>query len=276
MLPNAPCGKYGLLSPNFMFIFAKMIDKKVNVIAVNYLNAKPLIKGIVQHKVLDDITLTTANPANAAQLLIDGVADVGLVPVATIPLIPEANIISDYGIAGGEHVASVCIFSHVPIEKITHIYLDYQSRTSVKLAQLLMIRHFKKEVEYLPATENYINHIKGTVAGVIIGDRALEQLRNFPYVYDLAYEWKQMTGNPFVFAAWIANKPLPTSFIENFNEANKLGLSYIQNVIAENPYPAYDLEKYYTENIVFRLDDACRQGLQHFLGYLRQYKGVLI
>jgi len=252
------------------------LKEKVKVIAVNYLNAKPLIKGIVQHKVLNDIVLTTEYPAKAAQMLIDDKADVGLVPVATIPKIPNAYVMGNYGIAADGSVASVCIFSHVPMEDITHIYLDYQSRTSVKLAQILMKLHFKKKVSYIPADENYIANINGTVAAVIIGDRALEQLGNFKYIYDLAEEWKKMTGLPFVFAAWIANKPLPASFIKDFDEANKLGLNYIDNVVAENPYPFYDLKRYYEHDIKFELTAACREGLDKYLSYLKEMEQELL
>jgi len=252
------------------------LKEKVRVIAVNYLNAKPLIKGIVQHKVLNDIVLTTEYPSKAAQMLIDDKADVGLVPVATIPKIPNAYVLGNYGIGADGSVASVCIFSHVPMNEITHIYLDYQSRTSVKLAQLLMKLHFKKSVSYIPADENYIQHIKGTVAAVIIGDRALEQLSNFEYIYDLAEEWKKMTGLPFVFAAWIANKPLPENFIADFDDANKLGLNYIDNVVAENPYPHYDLKHYYEHDIKFELTPDYRKGLDQYLAYLQEFDVELL
>lgn len=260
----------------FVTLIVIILEDKIRVVAVNYLNAKPLIKGIVQHEVLNEIVLTTAYPAQAAQMLIDGAADMGLVPVATIPKIPNAQIVGNYGIAADGKVASVCIFSHVPIDEVTHIFLDYQSRTSVKLAQLLMKLHFKKEVCFIPASEQYISQIKGTVAGVIIGDRALAHLGDFPYIYDLAEEWKQMTGLPFVFAAWIANKPLSEQFIASFDAANELGIAFIDHVVAEHPYPYYDLKKYYTEDIQFRIEQQHQEGLALYLSLLETYKDDLI
>lgn len=252
------------------------MKEKVNVIAVNYLNAKPLIKGIVQHPILNDIVLTTEYPAKAAQMLIDNKADVGLIPVAALPQIPQGRIIGNYGIAADGSVASVCIFSQVPLEQITHVYLDYQSKTSIKLAQILLKKHFKKDVGYIPATEDYIQNIKGTVAGVIIGDRALEQLSNFEYVYDLAKEWKTFTGLPFVFAAWIANKELPQAFVDSFDRANQYGLQFIDNVVAENTFPFYDLKKYYEKDILFELTPDCKAGLSLYLKYLEDLKGELL
>src|SRR5690606_16189329 len=118
-------------------------------------------------------------------------------------------------------------------------YLDYQSRTSVRLTQVLMAHHWKKVVNWKPATEHYIDYIQGTTAGVIIGDRALKQLTNFEYVYDLAEHWKAFTGLPFIFAAWVANKELPADFIESFNQANAVGLNHLDEIVAANPFPYY-------------------------------------
>lgn len=245
------------------------MNRKIKVSAVSYLNTKPLLYGIERHPVLNNIELTLEYPALIAQHLREDTVDVGLVPVAAIPTIPGARIISDYGIGAEGDVASVCIFSKVPIEQIERIYLDYQSRTSVRLAQVLLKHYWKKEVAILSAPENYIDLIEGTTAGVIIGDRALEQLHAFPYIYDLAGYWQKHTGLPFIFAAWVANKELPEDFIQQFNEANAAGLSELDKVIEANPYPVYDLRVYYRENIRYVLDEEKKKGLAFFLEYLK-------
>lgn len=226
--------------------------------------------GIERHAVLQDIDLVLEYPSLIAKHLQEDTTDVGLVPVAAIPSIPNARIISDYGIGADGKVASVCIFSKVPVEQIEKVYLDYQSRTSVRLAQVLLKHHWKKNIEFLPAPEHYIELIGGTTAAVIIGDRALEQLGNFEYIYDLAEHWKLFTGLPFIFAAWVANKDLPESFRQQFNEANALGLEHLDEVIAQNPYPVYDLQVYYKENILYYLDEEKKKGLARFLEYLKE------
>ncbi len=68
----------------------------------------------------------------------------------------------------------------------------------------------------------------------------------------------------------MANKELPESFIQKFNEANALGLDHLDEVIAANPYPVYDLDVYYRENILYYLDEAKKQGLVRFLEYLKE------
>ncbi len=241
------------------------LKDKIKVAAVSYLNTKPMLYGIERSDVMDIIELVSDYPANVAKSLQDGAIDVALLPVAAIPSIEGARIIGDYGIAADGNVASVCIFSQVPMEEIETVYLDYQSRTSVRLAQLLLEKYWNKQVVFLPATEHYIDYINGTTAGVIIGDRALKQLVNFEYIYDLAEAWRDFTGLPFVFAAWVANKELPEEFVNKFNAANAEGLRHIDEVVEENPFPYYDLKKYFTQNIHYLLDEEKRKGLAKFL-----------
>ena len=221
--------------------------------------------GIEHSPVMNDIDLLLDYPANVAKSLQNGSIDMALLPVAAIPTIPGANIVSDYGIAANGNVASVSVFSMVPMDEIETVYLDYQSRTSVRLAELLFEKLWKKEVVYKQAPQNYIEYINGTTAGVIIGDRALKQRSNFEYMYDLADGWKELTGLPFVFAAWVANKELSQEFKDAFNAANAEGLKHIDEVVTANPFPYYDLHTYYTENIHYLLDEDKKKGLALFL-----------
>jgi Predicted periplasmic solute-binding protein len=186
-------------------------------------------------------------PSLIAKHLAEGSTDLGLVSTAALLSIPNPQIISDYGIAASGKVASVCIFSQVPLDRIEKIYLDYQSRTSVRLAEILLKKHWNLDIPLEDAPEQYIDLIERTTAGVIIGDRALQSLDKFEYVYDLAEHWKQLTGLDFIFAAWIANKTLPEPFIQDFNAANEMGLQHIDEVIAMHPYSFYDLNVYYRQ-----------------------------
>ncbi len=217
---------------------------------------------------MDEIELLTDYPANLASSLMAGDIDMALLPIAAMPGIPGARIVSDYGIAADGDVASVALFSKVPLEMIEAVYLDYQSRSSVRLATLLLKEFWKKDVQLMPAPEDYIQRISGTAAGVIIGDRALEQRHNFPYIYDLAQGWKDWTGLPFVFAAWVANKDLPPDFLGRFNAANAEGLKHIEEAVADNPFPHYDLQTYYRHNIHYHLDAEKLRGLETFLGLI--------
>lgn len=241
------------------------MGSKIKVGAVSYLNTVPLLYGIEHSPVFDDIELSVDYPAVLAQKLKKEEIDVALLPVAAMASIEGARIIADYGIAADGNVASVAIFSNVPMEEVEVVYLDYQSRTSVMLAQVLLKHHWKKEVQFKPTEQGYINDIKDTTAAVIIGDRALEQLNNFEYVYDLAEEWKKYTGLPFVFAAWVSNKDLPETFIQAFNQANASGLEKIELIVKDTLFTHFDLEQYYKVHIHYHIDEEKKKGLNKFL-----------
>jgi chorismate dehydratase len=243
------------------------LDKKWRIGAVSYLNTRPLLLGMEQSPFKERIDLVKSYPAQIAQALLDDTIDIGLVPVAIMPLLKNPQIVSKYVIGAEREVASVALFSQVPMDQIEKVYLDYQSRTSVALAKILLKQHWKKEVEFLIATEGYINEISGKTAGIIIGDRALASLNHFEHIYDLGLAWKAHTGLPFVFAAWVANKPIPSEFMEAFDVANGYGLTHLDEVIALIPTSeqVYDLHKYYTENISYTLTEEKKKGLESFL-----------
>lgn len=242
--------------------------KKIKVGAVSYLNTKPLLYGIKRSGLMDKIELIEEYPAKIAQMLLDDTIDVGLVPVAIIPKLKEAHIVTEFCIGAEGEVASVCLFSEVPMDKIERVLLDYQSRTSVNLVKVLLREYWQKDVVFEEATSDFRSQIKGTSAGVVIGDRAFEQRLISPHIYDLAKAWKAFTGLPFVFAAWVANKQLNEDFIEAFSMANAYGIKHINEVIADNPYTIYDLKTYYTKNISYNLTDTKRKGLELFLSKL--------
>jgi len=242
---------------------------KIRVGAVSYLNTKPLLFGLKRSSLLDRMELTEDYPAKVAEQLLNDEIDIGLVPVAIIPKMKQHFIVSDYCIGAENEVASVSLFSEVPINEVQKVLLDYQSRTSVSLAKLLMRDFWKVSPQLEDAGTDFIAKIAGTTAGVVIGDRALEQREKSAYNYDLASAWRKMTNLPFVFAAWVANKPIDKEFMNAFNQANAYGLGLLDEVIAENAYEHYDLKTYYTKNISYELTADKKEGLNLFLKLLQ-------
>lgn len=243
---------------------------KIKVGAVSYLNTKPLLYGIHRSPLLEEMDLVEAYPSKVADMLLNDEIDIGLVPVAIIPRMKEHFIVSDYCIGAEGPVASVALFSDVPLEKVETVLLDYQSRTSVNLARVLLRDHWKIQPELAEAPVDFMDRIRGNTAAVVIGDRAFEQRKRSAYTYDLAEHWIAHTGLPFVFAAWVANKPISPAFMDAFNAANAIGFDHLDEVIAENPCDTYDLRRYYTENISYKLTDRKREGLALFLSRLQR------
>lgn len=245
--------------------------KKIKVGAVSYLNTKPLIYGIERSfELMQQVELIKDYPSKIAVQLLNDELDIGLVPVAIIPEMKEFFIDSDFCIGADGNVASVCLFSEVPIDKIEKVLLDYQSKTSVALCKVLLKNFWKKEVVFEVSKNNNGLVPHGSAAAVMIGDRALKQRLSSKFIYDLAGEWKKFSGLPFVFAAWIANKKLPGDFIELFNLKNAEGVNNIETVLKETTCNIYDLKYYFTKNISYKFDEEKRKGLNLFLDLLQK------
>lgn len=236
---------------------------------VSYLNTKPFIYGIFRSPLSDQIELSLDIPSMCAQKLLREEADLALAPVAVIPDLPEAHLLSNFCIGATGAVRTVCIFSEKPIVSIRRLFLDFHSRTSVALAPILCREYWGVEPELLPAHDGYEQHIGGDTAGLVIGDRAIGMEKRFPYVYDLGQAWNNWTGLPFVFAAWVSTRPLPLDFVRRFNEALADGIAQIPQLVKILPtIPDFDLEVYFRHHISYELNEAKWQGLQRFLSYL--------
>ena len=233
---------------------------------MSYLNTKPLLYGLENGFLKDEISLILDYPANLVRLLSNDEIDIGLIPVGALPGLGDYHIVSDYCIGTEGEVASVAVFSELPMNQIETVILDYQSRTSVMLCKTLFEHHWKKTVQFVHASdETYIQQIKGNVAGLVIGDRALKIRNNFSHVYDLGLGWKELTGLPFVFAAWVAKKKIDPEFLAAFNNANRFGIESINHVSSLWTFPEYSLDTYFNHNISYTLDFSKHQGMNHFL-----------
>ncbi len=242
----------------------------IRVSAVSYLNTKPFIYGLEKNKLPKEIELSLDIPSVCASKLIDGKADIGLVPVAVLPQLKGFSIISDYCIGATGPVRSVMLFSKVPLNEIKEVLLDNQSRTSVLLVRVLADKHWKIQPAWSPAKEGYEKNIEGATAGVVIGDRALKMKGMFPYAYDLAEEWQKMTGLPFVFACWVGKEGLDKAFLEAFSKALGNGIDRREemvNAMGLDAAAKAETSEYLGKAIDYRFDNDKKKALQLFLEY---------
>jgi chorismate dehydratase len=243
---------------------------KIKISAVSYTNTKPFLYGLQHTDIINKIDLSLDIPADCAQKLIDNQVDIGLIPVAATLNIPDWQIVSDYCIGANGAVNSVFIFSNCEIHEIKYLQMDPESRSSNYLARVLLKNYWKSDPELITNAADYSTSVDKNIAFVQIGDRTFGKTGNYPYVYDLAEEWQKFTGLPFVFAAWIANKPIPTEFIADFNTALKYGLDHRANLFDELPTrPDFDVHDYLMHKIDFELNDAKKQALFLFLDYVK-------
>lgn len=236
---------------------------RLKISVVNYLNSKVFVKGLIPHSE-NDFNISLDIPSVCASKLINSTVDIGLIPVGVIPEIENASIVSDYCISTTGAVNSVFLFSNTPLSAIHTIYLDPHSRTSNLLCKVLCLEHWKIKVNYKSREENIIE-LKDGEAMVLIGDRTFEQIGKFSSTFDLSDEWNTLTGLPFVFAAWVANKNISDSDINLFNQFLANGFNHLDEVIEENKLDYFDVDDYLRNRVEYKLNDDKRIAIKLFL-----------
>ncbi|MCK9625918.1 MAG: menaquinone biosynthesis protein [Bacteroidales bacterium] len=237
----------------------------VRISAIKYLNTIPFIYGLESCDISKSIVMDFCTPAESANKLIHDKTDLGIVPVAIIPSLKDAHVISNFCIGATAEVASVLLCSGTPINEINEIFLDNDSMTSVLLTKILCRDYWKISPYFSPV--NITNSIlDSSKSYLLIGDKAMLNRGKFKYVYDLAAEWISFKKKPFVFACWTANKPLDKNFIFQFNEALEYGINHIPQAIEK-----YNIQfskefalNYLSTNISYLLDRDKRAGLTEF------------
>jgi chorismate dehydratase len=238
----------------------------VRVAAVSYLNTIPFLYGLRRSDSAPGVDLLLSPPAGCADAIACGHADIALIPIAEIPAIDNIRIIGNHCIGARDTVRTVALMSSSPLEEITKIYLDPHSRTSVALVKVLAREHWGIDPEWLPLKSfDGVKPEKG-VGYTLIGDKVFGYEAMFPYNYDLAHEWHEFTGLPFVFAAWVARPNVSEGEVEALGKALEYGVRHIADAAREDGRVDYETAvKYLTENIDFSFDAEKRKSLEVFL-----------
>ncbi len=244
-----------------------MKQKVLRISAVSYTNALPYVYGINKSGFLNDYSLSLDIPSLCAEKLIKDQADVGLVPVAAIPYLKKHNIFPDFCIGANGPVHSVMLYSDVPLKDIKNIFLDYQSKTSVMLVQVLAKFSWQINPQYIAATEGYESKIKDGSAGVIIGDRNFFMSKKYEYVYDLSEHWKLFTGLPFVFACWVTNKNISTAQSDALYQSFEFGVDNRNDSINQlaKRYDRNFIKTYLSSYVSYYFDIPKQQAMNLFL-----------
>ncbi len=236
------------------------------IAAVSYLNTIPFIYGI-EHEGNFSADLLLLNPADCAKAFADGEVDIALVPAATVPSLPLAEVVSEYCIGASGEVRTVVLLSDDPLDQIKRIFVDKHSRTSVQLAGYLAKNYWKIAPEWytLDDMAQLANAADGD-AFLLIGDKVFEHEGEFDYTIDLAAEWMKSTKLPFAFAVWVARKGTSYEVIDALNQALEFGIEHLYEAILEyrNDGTVVENYQYLSENIDFLFGEQKRAALKKF------------
>jgi chorismate dehydratase len=252
---------------------------RVRLGSVSYLNARPCVVGLDRHSRFD---LRFDVPSQCAELLHAGAIEVGLIPA--IEYLRGAGqegyrIVPDVAIASLGPVASVAVYTKVPMSAVRSIALDTSSRTSVALTRVLCARAFEIAPTLVPSGPDLAAMLERCDAALLIGDVALmtdgtEDVEKI----DLGQTWTRLTGLPFVYAFW-AGRPdaLTAADVLTLQEARDTGVSQPERVAgAYFSDPALQAigARYLRDNIKYELGDAELEGLTCFFRYAAELELV--
>jgi len=118
---------------------------------------------------------------------------------------------------------------------------------------------------------------EGSDAALVIGDPAMRLGELNVQIYDLAEEWRAMTGLPFVFAVWASTEAGSIAFPEMsawLLEAKAEGLARIDEIAAEYSLelqlPVAEVRAYLRENVNYDLDAENVAGMLRFFSLARE------
>ena len=242
----------------------------------------------------------TMSPAECADRLAAGTADIGLVPIAALATTPGLRILPGCTIASKGRVRSLLLVHRKaqPLAKLRSVAADTASRTTLAYARILLNWAGNPAVPFVPMSADLDTMLDRADAAILIGDPALlaleERANRFErtadeLVYlDLAEEWTSTTDVPFVSAVWCAASgslgapglDLETgdSIANDFIHSRDHGLANIDKLVAEwtrrIPLSEETIRTYLTTNIHYVLDEECIEGMRVFFEKAAAY-GVL-
>lgn len=221
-------------------------------------------------------------PAQCADELASGAADIGLVPIAALATNPCMRVLPGCTIASKGKVRSLLLVRRAsqPLEQLRSVAADTASRTTVTYARILFHKWGNADVPFVPMAADLDTMLERADAAIVIGDPALmaleeranraERSEDELVYHDLAEEWRALTGLPFVSAIWgiACSRSLDEQISSNLIRSRNNGLANIDVLVEEwsrrLPLPADTIRTYLTDNIHYVLDEECIEGMRGF------------
>src|ERR1700678_3993796 len=268
---------------------------KLRISIVEFLNTAPLVWGLTDGPLTGKYDLSFKLPSQCAEALRRRDADLAIIPAIEYQRMDNVVLLPGMGVAAKGEVRSILVVEKRPIEKVKRIALDTSSRSSAARVRVLAAEHWKIQPEFVDAAPDPSEMLKTADAALVIGDPALriavkmdELAGKIPsgedcckgdpesapvpgfetlFVYDVAYQWQELTGKPCVLAIWTARRDAMTpEILADFEASKKYGLAaraeMAEGASLKLNLSAGALERYLTENIHFGLEEEYLAGLR--------------
>src|SRR5437660_6767295 len=233
--------------------------------SVPYLNAVPLTRGLEEQIIF-------VTPSKLAEMLQRDELDAALVSVTEVLFNDRYDILDGIAVASLGEVKSVFLAHRRPIEEVKEVFCDTASLTSVNLLRVLLAeRGLRPELKRLPGYET----ASMPDYAMLIGDPALDFLISGRQheIWDLGAAWYEITGLPFVYAAWALRRGVENARLRRqLREAKSFGLDTLDSIINSRSKYDYDFRKDYLGwHIHYHLGTDEKRGLAKFMEFLRKH-----
>lgn len=257
---------------------------------VSFLNARPLWKTLTRRQ---GLTIRSAVPSRLAAMLANARCDVALLPVVDHWMTRRRLVrVSDACIACDGETMTVRVFSKVPPRDIQRLHVDSDSRTSVVLAKALWRQMYSRRLEILPrsaaarlgevADDTEPASVKPVPSSdvealLLIGDKVITAAPSgFAFQTDLGAAWKELTGLPFVFAAWYGRRDCNYEGLARILEkARDAGVAIIEQIAAEEAprhgWPPETALRYLRDHMRYKITPAMRAGMDRFFTLVHEH-----
>jgi chorismate dehydratase len=244
----------------------------IRIGAVGYLNARPLTWALDRAPERWEVRYDV--PSVCAALLHAGKVDLGLIPSIEYLSAPDYRFVPGIGIGSAGPVASVALYTKVPVGEIRQLALDTSSRTSVALIKVLCHHRFHIDPAFVPHGPDLAAMTRVCDAGLLIGDPAFDADHSALGLtkIDLGEAWTAMTGLPFIYAAWTGRTGVVTTAdVRVLQAAQEEGRRSIDAIAREygrgNDAVTARAAVYLRDNVRYGLGPQEAAGLQLFLDY---------
>lgn len=253
---------------------------------VPYLNAAPLTAAFERPDALnlrsEEVNLQAAVPALLLTELLKGEYDAALVSIGGVLSHPELLILPHWGIVSDGPVESIQLYCRAPASQVRRVALDSSSRSAVALARVLLAEYWGVDVEFTTMAPHLGQMLEQADAALLIGNPALianERIARgegpeIRETHDLGERWRELTGLPFVYAAWTVPEPMLgeperlETLQQLLSDAARWGMDHRAELAAAGArsldLPFKTTERYLTRSIQYSLGPRELEGIRRF------------
>ncbi|HKA61543.1 MAG TPA: menaquinone biosynthesis protein [Methylomirabilota bacterium] len=231
---------------------------------IPYLNCEPFFHRLAGVELVDLI------PRRLGEAMAAGELDAGPLSLMDYVRLESRLVPLPYGIGCPTGARSVLVFADRPLADLAgaRIAVTLETSTSVELLRTLLALRYDVE----PAA--WVGPDEPCEAQLLIGDQAIWRVTGGPparHVIDLAVEWRDWTGLPFVFARWAVAARVPARERRRFESALDEALDRGLDALPEIASARRDLGwsgaqvESYLRNFAFRLGPDEEKGAAEFI-----------